>query len=685
MIETVLAVLNCFFASVFSVACWREWLRYKKRSTVLEWALGSGLLLLLVLSVVAPAARGVYKADSYGVYIFAASCLLGVSILLARSFMPPRIDRNDVIGRFLSSDKSLWVCVLVSMSIAALGLEAGWDQSGWTDSRAYDNVAHGIATGENWAGSSYYMPLYQYGLGLLYYLFGHFFFVPQLVNIVCAGLIVVFFAMGCRRLFENRHVESIVVLWAALAPQLHYGVIQTQIETWYIPLVSLAFWAWASYWRQRTVKAAVLLALALGLVINTRTQGAFLIGCLMLTPFFIPNGPWKKRGGHFLLICLLFAISLLPWSVRNYLVEGRFSPSSDQAAIQLAIMNDKRIAFYGIRYDINYNALLRELRDEFPERQAMIAEANRRFRDSYFEDLGWLANAVKWRSVAYFGLLPPGIFAHGGAQPTDWSVGRLAIYTYSSLAGLLAIWALFGLFIRPSLPAFQLAAALVGNWFVVFFAGFGDPRILYPVLPVHVALGMCMLREPLRGGYTPSRWGGSVSIKKVAVLVAFMLVAGVGARCYVGEPNAYRKMMVEETVIDPDVTVDRSGVALEGQWAKPVGWHGEALTRGQKVYGFMEVTNNMFPPKYAHDLQDPSIPDYAKARQGAVFFMGHGSDGGGLLGVTYGGATFQKVPREGDCVEFSGTVLDMINARGWRYLWLRAEAVRQAENKGICQ
>ena len=49
------------------------------------------------------------------------------------------------------------------------------------------------------------------------------------------------------------------------------------------------------------------------------------------------------------------------------MVEHRFTPSSDQAVIQMCLLNDRRVGFYGIRYDIGYREASEDYVKKYPD------------------------------------------------------------------------------------------------------------------------------------------------------------------------------------------------------------------------------------------------------------------------------------------------------------------------------
>jgi hypothetical protein len=200
----------------------------------------------------------------------------------------------------------------------------------------------------------------------------------------------------------------------------------------------------------------------------------------------LPRSGIKKAAAHVMLIWLIVGATLLPWSVRNFVEEGRFSPGTEQGPLQMAIMNDKRIGFYGLRFDINYFEILSEYRSLYPDAAQRVRECSRIAREKLTEDPAWTLRAIFWRSLAFYGLVPASVGLVAGRHPrtghrlAEALKNRFLVAHATVHRPVLSHRQPGGS--RPAAPTIQpgLALLILGNFLVVLFVGFNEDRIHYP-------------------------------------------------------------------------------------------------------------------------------------------------------------------------------------------------------------
>jgi hypothetical protein len=571
-----------------------------------------------------------------------------------------------------------------------------WDISGYMDSHMYDKNAHDIATGDIPQGNSLVMPLYQYGMAALYYVFGHFFYVQQIANVLAAFFSIVFLCLAGWNLFRNLWAVFGIGVLSAFTTQLHAFIYLTQIENWYIPLICLILFAWSAYWRQPILLHLIFLGGATGLAFNCRAQGVFFFAFLCLTPFFIIAMPIQKRILHMLgLVCVLAAM-LLPWSIRNYVYEGRFSPKSDQAII--ITINDPRTGFYGLRHDLFYNRDLgkyenkglmsgfNEIYKEYEQKFADKEERNKAIQEdairNTLRDPLWTMKAVFWRSLSMYGLLPPGIFDPEGPKPTDWRVHWKG-YVYNGFPSLFFIaFSVVGLLVRTGRTTVFLFLALVSNVAVTIFAPAVESRLSFPLFPFHMLLGMCIFFAP----HSPdARQENSSPVqfffrgrRIFSFLMILFSIAVFFLLCHlsVGRANLYRPLMERAVVIQRDIRVNPDLPSLNAyyQWLRDRKGQTPVFKNGEKVRLKCGVTNYMLPPKTGSAVY--YLPSFAWDPSRETFYYAHPLEGG-YVGMTYFGGSFNGPIRENDIVEIEGTILLHQTNTTLSSLdyWMRAEKV----------
>jgi hypothetical protein len=491
-----------------------------------------------------------------------------------------------------------------------------WSESGLWDSNGYDVLAQQIAAGRLPFASSFYMPVYQYGMASLYYAFGHFWEVQKIVNVVFALAAVLILIDVAYILTGSLLAAAIVGIWAAFYENLHHAPWTTQIEGWYIPAFALAIWAAVYYLQAPCLRRMVGLALAAALVFNVRLQGAFFCGAVVMAAFAANRLGLRERLRHALVfILVLFFVGVAPWSVRNLAVEGRFSPSSHQAAQGTAILNDPRIGLYGLRYEGTYLPILIDYMNKFPD----AAERQRVF-ESYLikrllSDPGWFVRAAPWRIGAYYGLVPWIYFQSDDASfnwSADWHQYGANHYPFVAMV----IAAVLGVAVRwPSRFTLYVIALIGANGVIPLLVGSGEPRLSYPVHMLHVLLALAAfapisVRYPSFAGTT----GVLPFVPRPRILfcaAGAVVLTGLVLHNTFGRVKLYRAVNGEYAAFDPSLTIDRAVplVQYEGSRETYFGSHlsvnGQSVAQlelGRNYRGVFVATAAMHPPRYVKIL-----------------------------------------------------------------------------------
>ncbi|WP_034491641.1 hypothetical protein [Afifella pfennigii] len=534
-----------------------------------------------------------------------------------------------------------------------------WDESGWWDSASYDLIAHRIAAGTEPLGSSYFMPVYQYGLATFYWAFGHFFFVQQIVNVALATFAVGIMTTSAWLLFRRAHAVLIVAVVVVCWEQFHHVSWRTQIEGWYIPIFAASILALLLYIRRPGWKTLVLLALAAALVFNTRLQGAFYAAALGLSVFFIFDTGWRRRAQHVAVFFLLFlTLGILPWSLRNWVEEGRFSPSSTQSAILSATLNDPRTPLYGIRYWEVPDEVNEEWKRRYPDEAERIEAQRGELMRRLMTDPGYFVEAAPWRAMAFYGLLPPGTL-ETVARQADWENELWPwLDTVSPFMALLLLSAL-GVLARPR-SRFQLlfAGLIAANLLVGLSVGSAESRISYPPLLLHLLMGTAVFAPFALGGRSqpsapdvalPVPWGtiiGAIFIVLLPTMIAAHLAFG---RTHQFRPimsNAWRF----EPAVAPDSAIPRLDPRmLRGELEAPL-----PLKPGTEYRASIRVLNLMMPPPSACCWRGF---DRRLHRNGSVqYFIAHilgdhRGDGYAQIALRFEGAVVTGSPLEDSVVD----------------------------------
>lgn len=608
---------------------------------------------------------------------------LGVIAGLAyiQLFPDEGVRNNLKTGASVIEKWGLLLTVIISVVIllpeVTIPLVSRWDMSGYMDSHMYDFNAHNIATGSVLQGNAFVMPLYQYGMALIYFVFGHFFYVQQIVNALMAILTTMFLCLTAWNLFRSQWAVIIAGVMGAYARQLHAFIYITQIENWYLPLIAFNLFAWSCYWRRPVISHLVLLSLSAGLALNCRSQATLYYLLLIFAPFFITGLSFKKRCLHTFIGGLVLLVTLMPWSLRNYYYEGSFTPVSTQTEV-IFVLNDHSIPLYGV-IENNWVKYLDEYKRNYKDKTERLRVMKSDFIKNTFSDPVWLTKALYWRAVAFYNLLPPGVWAKNGPASTNWKVEFIPYVSsgYSSLF-FIAI-ALTGLVTTPNRTTIFLFLGILAQMAVIIAVPPGDPRYGYPVIPYHMILGLFAFMSINKGVcLSASNSEECLFTKKRLHIIAsiFFAVIIFMLLCHVsyGRYHLFRPLMEKAVIFDSSVKVDEKLPCLNDyyKWSLKKLGPAPVFKQGDKIRLKTKVTNYMLPPKTVGIV--PYLPQFAYDPLRETFYYG-GEESAGYIGITFFGATLNSVIREGDTVEAEGTILcaDTENQTLAVWFWVKVE------------
>ncbi len=576
--------------------------------------------------------------------------------------------RHQVEGAWLGH------AVMVLASIAAVSaLESVlrfWDLPAWGDAVFWDRIAHLIARGEMPAGHSYYMPLYQYGSAFLYWTFGHYFFVPQVVNVLLAPFTVIFLCLAARAIPLNAWGVMLVGLLAASHDYLRYTPHVMQIENWYIPAVSLCLWAafrWQNFPKQTS---AIMLGVVAGIAFSIRAQGMFFLLFLLLAPVLLVS---HATIGRRTIACMVALFSFLaiasPWAVRNYVVEGRFAFTGTQGPENMAFATDSR-TFFGIRRDLGSTEVSAEWRQRYPNQAERELAMSRHVVTHLFTQPLYTMQGAWWRSLSFYGLLPDGVFAQGAVMPTDWTTSGKT-WLMRNLATLCVLFAAgLGLLLRRDRVGLLLLGGILGSMVPVLVVGFTEARIHYPVLPLLFLAavgGLCGAARRAAGSDDAVSAAAPYFDRGTIYRVGFLGFAAVVAAAVAWHGDLYRPLK-ESGILVGDLpsqrapAPDMTQVLLDSKQHAPDRHAPPDLPLGP-IKLRVAISNHHLPVKWFTDKLR-GFPSFALDPAQPVYFRGHvvgadGSYGWGVspvVAVRLHGAQFDRQPIEDDIVEIEGQV-----------------------------
>ena len=221
------------------------------------------------------------------------------------------------------------------------------------DCAHYSEVAKNLVAGKGHVAydqnrgklQSFFPPLYPSFLALIYALFGEGYLPVQVVQMVMSSMICVFIYFIGRQV-TSPTVAIISSLVTAIYPTLvaYSRVIMT--ETLFSFLLALwVLFVVANDERLTAIRNQAISGFLLGLMTLTR-------GVTLLLPLFVPLWGffrWKNRKIAFslCLTVLFYALTLAPWTIRNYAIHHRFVPVATEGGELLWTFKVKLKGFVG--------------------------------------------------------------------------------------------------------------------------------------------------------------------------------------------------------------------------------------------------------------------------------------------------------------------------------------------------
>jgi len=245
-----------------------------------------------------------------------------------------------VIKNILSNKK----IILALIFLLALGLRLGIVfnlseemQQPVSDAIQWDNMAKGLLEGKGLVNkfgnpSSYRMPLYPGFLATIYYLFENDWQAVRVAqSFLGAFLTIIMYLLS--RVFLKRTTSFFVAFITAIyAPFIMYSYfggpafLLSEGLFMFLLAVSVLFLAYASY-RKSSFLNIFLAGLFLGLATMTRPSSASLTA-VYLGFFYYKNQdlPVKMILKKIMPFVIAMAILFIPWTIRNYKIQGAFIP-----------------------------------------------------------------------------------------------------------------------------------------------------------------------------------------------------------------------------------------------------------------------------------------------------------------------------------------------------------------------
>ena len=233
-----------------------------------------------------------------------------------------------------------WLILGLALVTASVMILVGWRAQGLVDNRPdpywFSAMGSSLARGEGLAayGSLLHRrsPLYPLLIGIIYKVFGeHQILVQALQALLFGGTSLFAFDIG-RRMY-NARTGLLAGVLCALHPALLRYVADFHLETLFTFLLTASVWSGLRFYQAPSVKRAAVLGFVSALTALTKAVAVLylplFIVCWWLTRKRSPAQPDSRLAllsVGAMLACM--ALTIAPWTVRNYLVTGHVVPIS---------------------------------------------------------------------------------------------------------------------------------------------------------------------------------------------------------------------------------------------------------------------------------------------------------------------------------------------------------------------
>ena len=238
--------------------------------------------------------------------------------------------------------KNLLIVLLIfiaAFSVRVMYL-AGSSTTIETDEIEHDNLAMRLIGGKGYvdatgASTSYRPPLYAGFLALIYGVFGRSYFAVRIIQAIIASLTVCILYLTAEKIF-TRGVAIITGILASLYMTFVICAKMLYTETLFMFLLVLIIYLVITTTRLGMLRFA-LLGILCGIATLLRSNALFLpfIAVFLLALKMRKAMAPKKIAAASTVLLLSFLVIIVPWTVRNYNVHGRFVLISTNGGINM--------------------------------------------------------------------------------------------------------------------------------------------------------------------------------------------------------------------------------------------------------------------------------------------------------------------------------------------------------------
>jgi 4-amino-4-deoxy-L-arabinose transferase-like glycosyltransferase len=239
-----------------------------------------------------------------------------------------------------------------------------------SDAKEFDNISSNIASGYGFSrdigdskvATTRRTPLYPLFVGGLYFIFGHNYIAVKLMQALLGALfcMVVFFITDL--IYSDTQISIIAALVTAVYKPFisgfyyYGGPAYILSEYFYMFILGVTILIFLEFIKKETRIFGILSGIFIGLTILTRPEFITYPVLLLLYLFCISKQSVKQILKKYLMVYLFIFLTVAPWTIRNYIVSGKFIPLSTLNG-QMFLFGNNSLANGGWAYPENYAEL----------------------------------------------------------------------------------------------------------------------------------------------------------------------------------------------------------------------------------------------------------------------------------------------------------------------------------------
>ena len=269
----------------------------------------------------------------------------------------------------------IFILALFFRLVAVIGQDES-EKSLYADAKEYDTIATNIVSGHGFSKviegpkvpTTRRTPLYPLFLSGIYAIFGHSYIAVKLIQALLGALFCIVIFLITNLIYNNTRISIIACIITALYKPFisgfHYygGPAYVLSEYFYMFILGIAILASLLFVKKENKVFGILAGLSTGLAMLTRPE--FVLFSVFLTVYLlcVSKQSARQQIKKYFIMYLFILLTIAPWTLRNYIVTGKFIPLSTLNG-KVFLFGNNSLASGGWAYPENYDKLADEIKN----------------------------------------------------------------------------------------------------------------------------------------------------------------------------------------------------------------------------------------------------------------------------------------------------------------------------------